>query len=175
MSRLPLDYPPTEKTEHLFEGIKKSSGSVINIFKLMGHSPAVLESYLGFSGTLSKGSLAPSEREHIALAVAGFNGCEYCAAAHAFLAKKEAVDEEEAMQNLKGSSATPKIAALIQFCLAVLKQRGKVTDQDFEAILAAGYKQEQVVEIVANIALNVFTIYFNNSIQTPLDFPKVEV
>ena len=175
MSRLPLDYTPTEKTAQLFEVIKKASGGVINILKLMGHSPAVLDCYLGFSGTLSKGSLTQREREHIALAVAGFNECEYCASAHTYLAKKAGVEAEETSKNIRGESADPKIAALIQFCVAILKHKGKITDQDFEAILAVGYTQDQVIEIVAAIALNVFTNYFNNSVQTPLDFPKVEV
>lgn len=175
MSRLSLDYTPTEKTAQLFEGIQKTSGGVINIFKLMGHSPAVLDSYLEFSGTLSKGRLTQREREHIALAVAGFNGCEYCASAHTYLAKKAGVETEETSKNIRGESADPKVAALIQFCVALLKQKGKVTDQDFEAILAVGYTQEHAIEIVANTALNVFTNYFNNSVQTPLDFPKIEV
>src|SRR3546814_15215842 len=56
-----------------------------NMFRLISNSPATLEAYLGFSGALGKGKLAPATRERIALAVAEVNGCNYCLSAHTYI------------------------------------------------------------------------------------------
>ena len=75
-------------------------GMTPNIFKIMANSPIVLEGYLTFSATLSKGTLSAQDREQIALTVAGFNHCEYCASAHTALATKAGVSSEETKKNL---------------------------------------------------------------------------
>jgi hypothetical protein len=41
--------------------------------------------------------------------------------------------------------------------------------------LAAGFTQGEVGEIVGHVALNTFTNYFNNTANTEVDFPKVEL
>ena len=39
----------------------------------------------------------------------------------------------------------------------------------------AGFSDGEIAEIVAHIALNVFTNYFNNITEVDLDFPKVDL
>lgn len=38
---------------------------------------------------------------------------------------------------------------------------------------AAGFDDEHIVEILAHVALNVFTNYVNVALEVPVDFPKV--
>jgi uncharacterized peroxidase-related enzyme len=175
MSRLPLEYNPTEKTTQMLAGIQQAIGMTPNIHKLMGHSQHVLEGYLAFSGALAKGSLSAQDREQIALAVAGFDRCIYCASAHSLLGKKAGLSEQETKNNLKGFSETPRTASLIKFCLFVLENKGNVSDQEMMAIRTAGFSDEQIVEIVGNIAINLFTNYFNHVAGTEVDFPKVSL
>lgn len=175
MSRLPLDYKPVPQAAAALEGIQKSIGMLPNIHKLMAHSPNVLEGYLAFSGALSKGSLSAQDREQIALAVAGYDRCEYCASAHTLLAKKAGVSETEATANLKGSSDNPRTATLIDFCLSMLKNKGFVTDAEMAALKKAGFNDAEVVEIVAVVCLNIFTNYFNHVAGTEVDFPRVKL
>lgn len=175
MSNLTSNYTAQEKTTEILDSMKQTIGMVPNIYKLMGHSPNVLEGYLGFTGALAKGSLSAAEREQIALAVAGFNHCQYCASAHTLLAKKAGVAEEETKNNLKGHSDSPRTQSLIQFVLKVLETKGFVSEADLEAIKNAGFSDEQIVEIVANVCTNIFTNYFNHVAGTEIDFPKVEL
>jgi alkylhydroperoxidase family enzyme len=49
---------------------------------------------------------------------------------------------------------------------------GRVTDEDIEAIHAAGFDDGAIAEVVAHVALNFFTNYFNHVAQTEIDFPK---
>jgi alkylhydroperoxidase family enzyme len=46
-----------------------------------------------------------------------------------------------------------------------------VTDDDVERLRRAGYTDGQVGEIVANVALDIFTNSFNRVAGTELDFP----
>lgn len=175
MSRLSANVDNNEKSSQILNDIQKSVGMVPNIFKILGNSSAVLSGYLAFSGALKQGILSDQEREQIALAVAGFNQCEYCASAHTFFANKVGVSEAEVKKNLKGHSDSPKIAALIKFCLATLQHKGVVSDAEMEHIRSAGFSDEGIVEIVGNIAVNIFTNYFNHVAETDLDFPKVNL
>lgn len=52
---------------------------------------------------------------------------------------------------------------------------GRATDADVQTVKAAGFTDGEIGEIVANVALNVFTNYFNETAQTDIDFPRVEL
>src|SRR5664279_1455361 len=80
MSRLSIPTVDTspEASKPLLAAVKQSLGVVPNLMKLVGHSPAALEGYLSLNGALAKGKLDAKLRERIALAVAEYNGCDYC-------------------------------------------------------------------------------------------------
>lgn len=175
MSNLTSNYTAHEKTTQILDSVKQAIGMVPNIYKLMGHSPNVLEGFLGFTGALANGSLSAADREQIALVVAGFNRCQYCASAHTLLAQKAGVSAEETKKNLKGESDSSRTLGLIQFSLKILQTKGFVSEADFTTIKDAGFSDEQVVEIIANVCTNIFTNYFNHVAGTEIDFPKVEI
>ena len=50
-------------------------------------------------------------------------------------------------------------------------KRGRVNDDDIRAVKLAGYDDATVVEIVQNVALNIWTNYLNEVAQTEVDFP----
>ncbi|CPU66256.1 uncharacterized peroxidase-related enzyme [Mycobacteroides abscessus] len=54
-----------------------------------------------------------------------------------------------------------------------MDERGHVTAQDVQAVRDAGWTDEQVVEVVAHVALNLFTNYVNVALDVPVDFPAV--
>lgn len=158
----------------LLEGVKKMLGSVPNLFRIAANSPAALEGYLGLNGALAKGSLKPQTRERIALAVAQFNGCDYCLSAHAYLGKNLAkLDDAEIAANRRGTSNDPQADAAVRFAVKLVRDRGQVTDADVAAVRMAGYGEAEIVEIVAHVALNTLTNYLNEALGTPIDFPVV--
>ncbi len=161
------------RTTELLSAVKASMGGVPNIIGTMAQSATVLDSYLGFSGTLSKGVLSNSLQEQLALASANVNGCDYCASAHTTLGQNAGLSSDETALNLRGLSNDPKTQQALLFAQAVLKSRGQVSDRELASIRMAGFSDEEIVEIVANVALNVFTNYFNNVAATDIDFPVV--
>ena len=143
-------------------------------FELISNSPASLESYLGLSDTLSKGTLPAATRERIALAVAEVNGCNYCLSAHTYLGKNLAkLDDAEISANRNGASNDPKADAAIRFAVKVVREHGHVSEDDLRAVKSAGYDNAQVIEIVLHVALNTWTNYINEVAKTDIDFPVV--
>lgn len=162
-----------EKSKKLLEGVQRGLGMVPNMFKTLAHSPAALAGYLNFNQAIS-GALTPTLREQIALAVAGFNGCDYCTSAHTLLGSNAGITDEELKANLLGESNNERTQAGLSFALRVVDSRGRVTDNDLELIKTSGFSDAEIVEIIAIVALNLFTNYFNHIADTEIDFPVVE-
>ena len=108
MSRLSIPTVDTspEASKPLLAAVKQSLGVVPNLMKLVGHSPAALEGYLSLNSALAKGKLDAKLRERIALAVAEYNGCDYCLSAHDYLGRniaKLGQDELDAARDGRSS------------------------------------------------------------------------
>lgn len=165
----------TGRSKELFEGIQGKLGMVPNMMKTMGNSSAVLEGYLNLSDALGKGSLGGKIGELIALTVAEANGCDYCLSAHSFIGEKLVnIDTTSLNQARDGKNDDYKIEAVLTFARTLVIKGGKVSDADVQEIKAAGYSDGAVGEIVAHVALNVLTNYFNNTANTEIDFPVVK-
>jgi len=160
-------------TAELLQSVEKKMGKVINILGTMAHSPVVLKAFLGFSQSLSEGSLSPSLRERIALAIGEATGCNYCVAAHTGLARKAGLTEEEILDARRGTSSDEKVAVALDLALKIVKEQGFVGDEDIERVRSKGYCDGEICEIVACVALNLFTNYFNHVADTDIDFPAV--
>jgi AhpD family alkylhydroperoxidase len=126
--------------------------------------------YLSFSTALGGGALGAKLREQIALAVAEANGCEYCLAAHSTIGKMVGLSNADVVASRQGRSSDPKAAAALAFARAVLDRRGDVSDADLRAVREAGHGDGEIAEILAHVALNVFTNYFNRFARTNIDF-----
>lgn len=178
MSRIPTpasiaDAPEASKAS--LEAVNNLLGSVPNLFRIVANSPETLEGYLGLNAALGKGLLDAPTRERIALAVAEFNGCNYCLAAHQYLGSNLAkLSAAEIEANRRGSSSDAKAAVAVEFAVKVVKNRGKVSDSDVVAVRAAGYSDAELVEIVGNVALNTLTNYVNEVLGTEVDFPAAD-
>jgi uncharacterized peroxidase-related enzyme len=175
MSRIqPVDQrTATENLRRQFDAIQKQLGVVPNMMRTMAQSPSVLEGYLGFGAALRRGRLPGALQEQIALAVAETNSCDYCLSAHTALGRGAGLSNDELAASREARAADPKAAAALQFTRAVLDRRGDVRDQELATVRAAGYTDGEIAEIIAHVALNVFTNYFNRAAQTDIEFPLV--
>lgn len=160
--------------EHLAQ-IKGAFGMVPNMFKAVANSPAALASMWGSFGALSQGRLGAKLGEQIAVAVADRNNCNYCLAAHTMLGKKAGASTAEMTAAQKGQSDDPKTAAILAFVQKVVENRAEVSAVDVQALRNAGLDDQDVVEVMAHIALNLFTNYVNVGFDVPVDFPGVKL
>jgi len=161
------------KSQPLLAAVEQQLGSVPNLFRLLGLSPAALEGFLGLSQALNS-TLDAKTRERIALAVAQVNGCDYCLSAHTYLAANLAkLDETEIAAARHGRSADPRADAAVSFARLVTETRGHVSDSAIASAKLAGLTEAEIVEIVANVAVNVLTNFVNVVAETEIDFPVV--
>ena len=159
----------------LLTQIHNAFGATPNMFKAVANSPAALKSMWGAFGALGGGVIPAKLGEQIAVAVADRNACEYCLAAHTALGRKAGVSGEALAAAQAGESADPRTAAVLRFVLQLVNERGQVDAADVQALRDQGVNDEQIVEIVAHVALNLFTNYVNVALAVPVDFPGVKL
>lgn len=155
--------------------IKQAFGTVPNMFRAVANSPAALASMWGSFGALGHGKLGAKLGEQIAVAVANRNHCNYCLAAHTALGRKAGASAEEMTAAQTGQSADPKTAAVLAFVLKLVENRGEVSPTDVQSLRSVGLDDEAIVEVVAHVALNLFTNYINVALDVSVDFPGVKL
>jgi len=177
MSRLPLPTAATAPaaSQPLLDQVQSAFGATPNMFRAVANSPAALQAMWGFFGALGGGTLPAKLGEQIAVAVADRNACHYCLAAHTALGRKAGASADEMSEAQAGRSSDPKTAAALSFALKLVEHRGDVGDADVSALRDAGFDNGQLVEILAHVALNLFTNYVNVAFDTPVDFPAVKL
>jgi len=153
--------------------IQQAFGATPNMFKAGAKSPWAVQSLGAALGALGQGSLGARLGEEIAVAIANRNHCDYCLAAHTALGQKAGASAAEMAAAQVGQSNDPRSAAALRFALKVVTDRAQVSDADVAALHEVGFKDEQVVEILAHVALNLFTNYVNVALDVPVDFPRV--
>ena len=175
MSRLAAIQPQaaTGKAKELLDAVQAKLKITPNMTKVMANSPAVLEAYLSFSGALGNGALDPKLREEIALEVGEQNSCQYCVSAHTAIGKLTGLTDSEINQAREAKSGSARNGAALQFVREVVVKRGRATDEDVEAVRRVGFSDGEIAEIIAHVALNIFTNYFNNTAEVEVDFPKI--
>ena len=177
MSRIPLVNPAdtTAERQAILSEIHAAFGATPNMFRAVANSPAALKSMWGAFGALGGGALPARLGEQAAVAIANRNACEYCLAAHTVLGRKAGASAEEMSEAQAGRSDDPKTAAALRFALAVVERRGQVEAAEVEALRAAGFDDGEIVELLAHVALNLFTNYVNVALAVPVDFPGVRL
>jgi AhpD family alkylhydroperoxidase len=157
-------------TLRLMESVSKDRGAIPNMIKSIAHSPQTLEGYLQFRRALAGGKIEPEVRERIALAVAQANHCDYSLAEHTALASRLGLTFEEIMASREGRAGDRRTSAALQFARNLVMRNGDCSTVE---VREAGYRDAEIVEMVALVALYVFENYFNSVAQTQLDFPSV--
>ena len=159
----------------LLDAVQQKLGVTPNMMRTMAQSPAVLEGYLALNGALQKGSLGHRVGEQIALLTAEQNGCGYCAAAHTALGSGAGLTDEQIEAARSGDADDARAAGALALSRAIIEARGHVGDVDVAAARNAGLSDSEIAEVVAHVALNTFTNYFNTLAGTEVDFPAVRM
>jgi len=175
MTRLPALDPAaaTGKAKTLLDAVQKKLGRTPNLMRTLANAPAALEAYLNFSGTLATGTLDAKVREQIALTVAEANLCDYCLAAHTAIGGMVGLSADAITKARAANGDQPKTTALLKLARSIVVNRGNLTDQELTAARAQGVSDGEVLEVIANVALNILTNYVNHAAQTVVDFPAV--
>jgi uncharacterized peroxidase-related enzyme len=167
---LSLETAP-EKSRPLLEKIKKSFKFIPNLFGTFANSPVLLEGYMGLEATFDKGSLTAAERQIILLAASVENSCNYCKAAHSTVLKAFLHVPSEVVAAIRSNMpvSDPKLNALVNLTREIVAKRGHAEPQTIESFLAAGYRKDQILEILIGVALKTMSNYSDHISPTELD------
>lgn len=147
-------------------------GFIPNMYARMANSPGLFDMYQqGYAAFRADSGFTPAEQEVVFLAISRANGCEYCMAAHSFVADRLSSVPGAVTDAIRNDTAIPddKLSALAEFTRVMVEQRGLPQTRDVEAFLAAGYTERQILEIILAIAVKTLSNYANHLFHTPVD------
>jgi uncharacterized peroxidase-related enzyme len=175
MARIQMIDPSeaTGKGKELLDAVHNKLKIVPNLAKALANSPAALEAWINLNRSLEAGALDAKTREAIALTVAQKNGCEYCLSAHTTIGRLVGLSETEIIGSREGRGSSVKTTAALQFARELVERRGQVPASSIEELRSHGVTEGEIAEIVAHVALNIFTNYFNIALDVDVDFPRV--
>jgi AhpD family alkylhydroperoxidase len=164
----------TGMAQQVLDSVKTKFGMVPMMARTMAQSGAVVAGWQALNGALAEGALGSRMGTLIALAVAQANSSNYCLAAHTAIAGTLGLTSDEKLEARQGRAGDLKEAAAVRLALAILEKRGGVSDDELALARAAGLSDPELSEVLAHVALNVFTNYFNRLADTEIDFPRVD-
>jgi uncharacterized peroxidase-related enzyme len=137
------------------------------------HSPALLKHLLAGFAAFDRTSLSPLEREVVALTVAFEIECSYCMSMHSALLARSPETPPGFVESLRTGSPLddPKLQALRQFVRDVVHTRGRVSEESWRALDAAGFTEAQALDAVLGTGVYLLSTLTNVVTRAELDPP----
>lgn len=161
-----------ESARPLLASAEAAMGMVPNMYARMALAPGLLGTYMdGYRRFREESGFTPAEQEVVFLTISKENGCEYCVAAHSFLADKASAVDPAVTDAIRDDSVIPDpaLAALSTFTRHLVATRGRPTTRAAAAFLAAGYRETQILYVLLAVAVKTISNYSNHMFETPLD------
>ncbi|MDD2686065.1 MAG: carboxymuconolactone decarboxylase family protein [Gallionella sp.] len=156
----------------LLEAAQQGLGFIPNLYAQFAEAPTTLQAYKQLSALLEESSLTPEEQQVVLITVSVENRCEYCVAAHSFIARNMVKVSGDIIAALRAAQplANNKLNILSQFAQAVVRERGWVADsQLLKDFFAAGYTAQHALEVVLGVTMKTLSNYTNHLADIPLD------
>ena len=157
MSRYPLpdlNTLPEDIQAKILE-VQEKSGFIPNVFLGLARRPAEWRAFFAYHDALmlrEDSGLTKGDREMIVTTTSAANQCLYCVVAHGALLriyeKKPLVADQVAVNHHK-AEITPRQKAMLDFAMKVCLRAHEVADEDFTALHAHGFSDEDIWDIAA--------------------------
>lgn len=160
------------RAAEVLDKAKKQVGFIPNMYANMVNSPGLLETYLdGYALFRAESGFTTQEQEVIFLAISRENGCDYCVAAHSFIADVKSGLAAEVTDAIRDGRPIPdaKLASLAGFTALMVHKRGLPTKADVQAFLDAGYTERHILEVILGISVKTISNYSNHIFHTEVD------
>lgn len=145
-------------------------GIVPNIAGVMATSPVLINSLVGLFGRVHGGSFTEAQIQTLLLTNAVTNACNWAVAFHTALALKEGLEPADVEAIRAGRPPkNSKLGALSTLARALIERRGRITEQDTERFLAAGFGKDHLLEVIAVVAASTITNYTGSVARPPLE------
>lgn len=138
----------------IYEQNRAKVGFVPNVFRAYSRRPEHFRAFMQYHDVLMRapGGLSRAEREAIVVAVSSENRCQYCMTAHGAALRvvgKDAVLAEQIANNWRTADLTPRLRQILSFASRVNEPAFAATDEEIEAMRAAGFSEDDIWDIAA--------------------------
>lgn len=166
-----LDSAP-EGSRPALRQLQSAFGMIPNLIGAMSTSPVLINSLVGLFGKVHGASFTEPQVQIVLLTDAVTNGSAWAVAFHTALALKEGIDPADVQAIREGRlPKDSKFAALSGLAKTMIEKRGRLSDDDINRFLAAGFGKDLLLEVIAAVAASTITNYTGNITKPPLDAP----
>ena len=156
ISRYPVpkleDLPDDIRTRIL--EVQEKAGFIPNVFLTLAHRPAEFRAFFAYHDALMEreSGLTKAEREMIVVATSGANDCHYCVVAHGAILRiyaRNPLVADQIAANYRKADITPRQKAMLAFALKVSLRSRELVDDDYAAVRAHGFSDEDIWDVGA--------------------------
>ena len=164
-----------EESKPLLEDSLKAFGFVPNLHGVMAEVPGLLSTYKDLHNKFQATSFDAEELTVVWQTINVEHDCHYCVPAHTCIAHMMKVDAAiiDALEN-KSELPTNKLQKLHETTLALVRNRGRLSQSEQTAFFEAGYEKRNLLEIILGISQKVMSNYVNHLAETPVDEPFLQ-
>ena len=166
--------PKDHSSADLLVRARQRLGRLPNVLRTAAHSPVALRSLWSLMEMAAEMELPDRTRHAIALRVAQLDDCAYCLAAHGADARELGLDDGDVLGFRQGRSNDRKEQALLALATKLVTQRGRGARLVIDSARELGVSDEELVDVVALVALHTFTNCLTVVADTEIDFPLLE-
>ncbi|MDH3281881.1 MAG: peroxidase-related enzyme [Gammaproteobacteria bacterium] len=161
MSTTPISRFPVPKLESLPEDIRErileveeKAGFIPNVFTTLAHRPDEFRAFFDYHDALMlrESGLSKDEKEMIVVATSAMNDCPYCVIAHGAILRiytKNRYIADQIAINFRQAEVTPRQRAMLAFATKIAGQSPSIDDDDYQALYAHGFSDEDIWDIGA--------------------------
>jgi len=160
----------TEETTDTLQNVADKNGFVPNLIGTFARTPAALNGYVGMQNAFEMSSLSAAEKHAVLLAVSVANGSEYCVPAHSSLAAREGIDQTLVTRLRAGQLPDDaRLAALVNFTLRIVRNRGRIDQKDVDHFLRAGFAEVHIMDVILGVSMKTMSNYTNHIFDIDVD------
>jgi uncharacterized peroxidase-related enzyme len=145
---------PEDMRQRILE-VQEKSGFVPNVFLALARRPAEWRAFFAYHDALmlkETGSLTKGDREMIVTATSAANHCLYCVVAHGAILRiyeKKPLVADQVAVNYRKADISPRQKAMLDFAMKVCLRSHEIGEEDFAALQAHGFSDEDAWDIAA--------------------------
>ena len=159
-----------EASKSLLENSQKAYGMIPGLHGVLAGAPNILKAYQTLHELFVDSSFNNEELTVVWQTINVEHACHYCVPAHTGIAHMMKVDNDitESLRNQTPLTSL-KLEALRTATLAIVRNRGNISQDELAAFYAAGYGEQQVLEIILGLSQKIISNYANHIANTPVD------
>ena len=134
--------------------VQEKAGFIPNVFLVLAHRPDEFRAFFAYHDALMEkdGGLTKAEREMIVVATSSANQCQYCVISHGAILRiraKNPLLADQIAVNYRKADITPRQRAMLDFAMKVSRAAEEVSEEDFAALAAHGFSDDDAWDITA--------------------------